>query len=130
MKSLLYVLLVLFALLSYMGVALVLGIDQRVPWPQLLVAGVGLGLLVRGLLQKFTWPGLLASSLAALMIGLFSWWVFIYSEYAPDRPIPPAGKAMALADVTLSDQDGNPVSLAGLVAEPGPLLMVFFRGHW
>ncbi len=130
MKSLLYVLLVLLALLSYMGVALVLEVDQRVPWPQLLVAAAGLGLLVQGLFQKFTWSGLVASSVAALMIGLFSWWVFVYSEYPSSRQLPEAGQALALAELTLPDQDSRPVPLAKLLAEPGPLLMVFYRGHW
>lgn len=130
MKALWYVLLVLASLSSYLLFALVLGIDQRVPWPQILVAGVGLGLLVRGLMRQFSWSGLIGSTVSAAMIAFFSWWVFVFSEYPPNDARPAAGQTLDLAATTLPNQDGKAVALAPLLAKPGPLLLVFYRGHW
>ncbi len=129
-KSLWYVLLVLVSLSSDPLLALVFGIDQRIPWPQLLVAGVGLGLLVRDLIRQFSWPSLLGSTTSAAMIGLFSWWVFVFSPYPPNDAVPVAGKALDLSGLTLPDHDGRAVALGPLLSEPGPLLLVFYRGHW
>ena len=57
------------------------------------------------------------------VLGLFVWAFFLYARLPetqlPDRAI----------DFTLPDQDGRPVTLAAEL-EKGPVLLVFFRGHW
>lgn len=55
--------------------------------------------------------------------ALFLWGFFVYQKL-------PAVQAPARAlEFTLADQDGHPVSLSTEL-ERGPVLLVFFRGHW
>ena len=56
----------------------------------------------------------------------FSLWAFFIASKLP------ATNAELLArapDFTLLDQDGNPVTLSTELAS-GPVLLVFYRGHW
>ena len=59
--------------------------------------------------------------LAALPLLLWAFFVFarMPATHVPDRA----------PDFTLPDQDGRPVTLATELQD-GPVLLVFFRGHW
>lgn len=51
-------------------------------------------------------------------------WAFFVVARLPERDVP----ARAV-DFTLPDQDGRPVTLSAELQQ-GPVLLVFFRGHW
>lgn len=55
--------------------------------------------------------------------ALFLWAFFVLAKLPAAVPPPRA------PDFTLPDQDGRPVALAAELRE-GPVLLVFFRGHW
>jgi hypothetical protein len=55
--------------------------------------------------------------------GLFVWAFFIYQRLPEARP------PEAMLDFTLPDQDGRAVTLSEELAH-GPVLLVFYRGHW
>jgi len=61
------------------------------------------------------------AQLAALA---FSCWAFFVFARLPATHVPERAP-----DFTLPDQDGRPVSLAREL-QAGPVLLVFFRGHW
>ena len=57
---------------------------------------------------------------------LFVWGFFGFSRM-PDTAL--AEELAAAPDFTLPDQLGNPVTLSETLAQ-GPVLLVFYRGHW
>ena len=57
----------------------------------------------------------------AIMLAL---WAFFGLAKLPATALPERA-----VDFTLPDQDGHPVTLAAELAK-GPVLLVFFRGHW
>ena len=104
----------------------------RVPWirataaPNLALAAVGLILgVVAASRAGHGWPAWLAAGdvLLTLMFGR----TLRLSNL--DRPSKvPADQATA-PDFTLPDQDGRPVTLSSFRGK-GPVLLVFYRGHW
>lgn len=57
------------------------------------------------------------------VLGLFCWAFFVFARM-------PATQVLERApDFTLPDQDGRPVTLSAELRQ-GPVLLVFFRGHW
>jgi len=58
---------------------------------------------------------------AALAVAL---WAFFGLARLPETRVPERA-----SDFTLPDQDGHPVTLSAELAK-GPVLLVFFRGHW
>jgi len=63
---------------------------------------------------------------AGLELGcaaLFLWAFFGFAR------LPAAAVPARAPDFTLPDQDGRPVTLSAELAR-GPVLLVFFRGHW
>lgn len=59
-----------------------------------------------------------------LPLGLYAFFVAARLP-APTRPDLAAG----IPDITLHDQQGRPVHLPTILKQ-GPLLLVFYRGHW
>ena len=55
---------------------------------------------------------------------LFSLWAFWFAQRVPAGHPP-----QRAPDFTLGDQDGRTVTLSAELAR-GPVLLVFFRGHW
>jgi cytochrome oxidase Cu insertion factor (SCO1/SenC/PrrC family) len=51
-------------------------------------------------------------------------WSFFVGARLPEGHVP-----VRAVDFTLPDQEGRPVTLAAELAK-GPVLLVFFRGHW
>jgi cytochrome oxidase Cu insertion factor (SCO1/SenC/PrrC family) len=63
------------------------------------------------------------AALALGAVAFFTWAFFVFARM-------PATHLPARApDFTLPDQDGRPVTLAAEL-QRGPVLLVFFRGHW
>lgn len=72
--------------------------------------------------DRRAWVRIVAGvQLAALA---FSCWAFLVVARLPERDVPERA-----VDFTLPDQDGHPVTLAAEL-QKGPVLLVFFRGHW
>ena len=115
------------ALLVLAPVAWVWTIDQ----PLLRSSGLVAWVLIAGALylalsaarsDRRGWVRAIAGlQLAAL---LFSIWAFFGFARLPATHVPERAP-----DFTLPDQDGHPVTLAREL-EAGPVLLVFFRGHW
>lgn len=57
------------------------------------------------------------------VLALFLWAFFVAARLPEGEPPPRA------PGFTLLDQEGRPVTLAGELAQ-GPVLLVFYRGHW
>ena len=56
-------------------------------------------------------------------LALFVWGFFGFAR------LPATAVPQRAVDFTLPDQEGHPVTLASELAR-GPVLLVFFRGHW
>ena len=65
---------------------------------------------------------------AAACVALTALWSWVFLWWA-ELPRPAAPIAAVAADFTLTDHTGRPVQLAERAAS-GPLLLVFYRGHW
>jgi drug/metabolite transporter (DMT)-like permease len=107
------------------------------PWANLLLFAVAGILLVAGLFRAFGKArvyrgkifGPILAVLAILMFGFFSY-VFFYVL----RQVPPSTGAPRVGQkapgFTLSDQDGQDVSLSDLISKSKAVALIFYRGFW
>lgn len=119
--------------------------QRAIPWLSVLLAGVSLIFLVRGLQCAFGQPrvyrGKILSSILAL-VSLLLVGVAIFSFFQA-RAIPASGGAPKVGqtapDFTLADSSGQSVSMAQLFAPaaddsqlvpPKAVLLIFYRGYW
>ena len=119
--------------------------QRAIPWLSVLLAGVALIFLVRGLQRAFGQPKVyrdrILSSILAL-VSLLLVGVAIFSFFQA-RAIPASAGAPKVGqkapDFMLADTSGQPVSLAQLFAPasgdsqgvpPKAVLLVFYRGYW
>jgi hypothetical protein len=119
--------------------------QRAIPWLSVLLAGVSLIFLVRGLQRAFgqppVHPGKILSSMLAL-ISLLLVGVAIFSFFQA-RAIPASAGAPKVGqtapDFTLADTSGQLVSMAQLfapaadesqVVPPKAVLLIFYRGYW
>jgi hypothetical protein len=105
-------------------------ITRDVPWTMILMFAAGIGSLVHAVRHsrgKVAAP--VALGIAILLAGFLS-----YAFTIGARDLPASSQAPRVGerapDFTLPDQDGNPVSLEELLAQPGGVVLVFYRGHW
>jgi hypothetical protein len=68
----------------------------------------------------------LLAALDVALVGLFGW---LFFGLAALHAQPVADELRRAPDFTLPDQRGRPVSLGAELAR-GPVLLVFYRGHW
>ena len=93
--------------------------------------------MVLGLFRAFGKPqiyrgkifGPILGTLGILMFGLFSY-VFFYElrQVPPSTGAPRVGQSAP--EFTLSDQDGNYVSLRDLISRSKAVALIFYRGFW
>jgi hypothetical protein len=119
--------------------------QRAIPWLSVLLAGVALIFLARGLQHAFGQPkvyrGKILSSILSL-VSLLLAGAAIFSFFEA-RAIPASAGAPKVGqkapDFTLADTSGQPVSLAQLFAPavgdsktipPKAVLLVFYRGYW
>jgi hypothetical protein len=141
--------LVLVGLVSYIPFFAQFPITRDFPWVNLLMFAAGAALLGVGLSRAFGKPdqyrgrifGSALALLSVLGIGFFCWGVFVEARHLPASAAAPRLGQKA-PDFTLPDQDGRPVTLAGLLSTPatgpaGPaavrpngVLLIFYRGYW
>jgi hypothetical protein len=112
-------------------------ITRDFPWANLLLFAAGGICLVVGLFRAFGKAqvyrgkifGSILASLAVLMFGLFSYVLFYeLREVPPSTAAPRIGQKAP--EFTLSDQDGNDVSLSDLVGRSKAVALIFYRGFW
>ena len=101
-------------------------VTRDFPWANLLLFGVAAVLLAIGLRRALApggrrWlrvtSGLIVTALSMLMFANFAWGVFVRARRLPPSTHAPRVGERALA-FTLPDENGAPVSLAGLLAPP------------
>ena len=119
--------------------------QRAIPWLSVLLAGVSLIFLVRGLRRAFGQPrvylGKIPSSIVAL-VSLLLVGVAIFS-FLQARAIPASAGAPKVGqtapDFTLANTRGQSVSMAQLfapaaddsqVVPPKAVLLIFYRGYW
>lgn len=104
-----------------------------VPWirstalPNIVVALIGMAISVWAMARCRSWWTIPTGAASVLLGGFFMYFLFVMSVQ-PEAPNAPA-VGERIADFTLPNQEGRPVSLASLHAK-GPALLVFYRGHW
>lgn len=119
--------------------------QRAIPWLSVVLAGVSLIFLVRGLQRAFGQPrvyrGKILSSILAL-VSLLLVGVAIFSFFQA-RAIPVSARAPKVGqtapDFALADTSGQSVSMAELfapaaddsqVVPPKAVLLIFYRGYW
>ncbi len=139
-------LLVLAGAVSYVPLFAQFPITRDFPWADLLLFIIGAILLGTGLKRAFGQPALyrgkifgsILSAVSVAAIAMFAWGIFYEARLIPPAPAAPHVGQKA-ADFTLPDQNGQPVTLAGLLASPpagatgakaNGVLLIFYRGHW
>ena len=125
------------------------------PWPSLAMFGLGLGLLIHALRHAFRESAVyrgkvftpLALTFGMALTGFFCWTLLVETRNIPAALGAPRPGQMA-PDFTLPDENGQPVSLARLIASPDAgaatgatappdaantsngVVLVFYRGYW
>jgi len=129
----------LFALAGFLSYTFFIQfpITRDFPWVNLLFFASGGICLVVGLLRAFGKPrvyrgkifGPVLATLGVLMFGLFSYVLFYeLRQVPPSTGAPRVGQRAP--EFTLSDQDGNQVSLSDLVGKSRAVALIFYRGFW
>jgi hypothetical protein len=123
----------------YLGFFIRYPVTRDVPWPSLLMFAAGLGLILHGLLRAYRRSGEyrgkiaapVALTIGAALAGFFCFVLLYQARQVPDSLGAPRVGQLA-PDFTLPDQDGQPVSLAQLLAAHGSngVILVFYRGWW
>jgi hypothetical protein len=112
-------------------------ITRDFPWANLLLFGIGAGLLIAGLFRAFGRPqlyrgkifGSIFMAIAVLFIAFFSYEIlYVVRQVPPSTGAPRVGQKAP--DFILSDQDGNQVSLSELVGKSRAVALIFYRGFW
>ena len=147
-------LLVLAGFLSFIPVFARFPITRDFPWVTLLMFAAGLTLLAVGLVRAYRQRdryrgrvvGPILALLSVLIVSLFVWGIFVVARDLPASAAAPHVGQKA-PDFSLPDQDGVPVTLAGLIGSPATApsattapssgaapangaLLIFYRGHW
>jgi drug/metabolite transporter (DMT)-like permease len=136
-------LLTLFAFVSYPFIFVRYPVTRDFPWANLLLLAIALFLVVIGVRRAYS-PGRtpfakIAASLVAVLsvavLTFFLFLVFVLTKHLPaSHGAPQIGQKVP--DFTLSNQNGNSVSLATLLSyplngnRPKGALIIFYRGYW
>lgn len=141
-------LVILVAVFSYLSFFIRFPITRDFPWANLLLFLAGGVLLALGLKRAFREPevyrgkvsGAIFGALSVFLFGFFLYGIFYDARQLPaSKGVPQVGEKAP--DFTLSDKDGNPVTLSTLLsssANPGGgavgktlgVLLIFYRGYW
>ncbi|MGH9428258.1 MAG: hypothetical protein ACRD2L_18390, partial [Terriglobia bacterium] len=133
----------LVAFLSYFFVFVWVPVTRDFPWANLLLFALAAVLLLVGLRRAFSpdrprrskVAGAILTTLSVAIFGFFIFAIFISARHLPSSHGAPQVSQKA-PDFTLSDTNGEPVSLSELLASPvngktpKGALLVFYRGYW
>lgn len=117
-----------FGVASYFTVFAQWPVTRDVPWVNLILLAVALGLSIAGLARSRR--RVLASGGLALTIflsGFFGWYCYVFSQDIPSAELALDVGATVPA-IVLRDDQGQDVDLAAISRDK--LVLVFFRGHW
>ena len=135
------------AFLSYFFVFVWFPITRDFPWANLLLFALAVALLVIGVRRAFApdrpkprrskIAGVVLTTLGVAILGFFVFAAFIMSRQLPASAGHPQVGQKA-PEFTLSDTNGNQVSLSELLASRGQkaqaapkgVLLIFYRGYW
>jgi uncharacterized BrkB/YihY/UPF0761 family membrane protein len=135
----------LIAFFSYFSVFVWFPVTRNFPWVNLLLFAVAAALLLVGLRRAFARdkPHPMRSKIAAIVVAVLSLAIFgffIATIFIIARNLPASQRAPQVGqkapDFSLSDTNGNSVSLSKLLASPlngkAPkgVLLIFYRGYW
>lgn len=138
-------LLTLISSLSYFLVFIWYPVTRDFPWVNLLLFALAAALLVMGVRRAFSPDrsrprlskigGVVLTTVSVAIIGLFILVTLINARRLPASQGAPQISQQA-PDFTLTDSNGKPVMLSGLLNSPingnAPkgVLLVFYRGYW
>ena len=138
-------LLSLVAFFSYFSFFVWFPVTRDFPWANLLLFAMAAALLLVGLRRAFAadrphprLSKIAASVVAVLSLAIFGF--FIAATFVIGRNLPASQRAPQVGqkapEFSLSDTEGNSVSLSQLLAspingkEPKGVLLIFYRGYW
>ena len=136
-------LLTLFAFVSYPFIFVRYPVTRDFPWANLLMLAVALVLVIIGVRRAYSPDRTRAARIAASLVAVLSvailtfylFLIFVMTKHLPaSNGAPQIGQKAP--DFTLSNQSGNPVSLAALLSSPlngntpKGALIIFYRGYW
>lgn len=132
MKTFLCLLLVIFSLISYIGITPRLGIYMYHPIPHYLGMLVGIGLLVRLMQKQFTKRRLAATIFSVFVVCFFFWYTTIFSDIENIEANISTGKvaSQSLKQISLVKIDGKRLPLQEVFKKNKGTVVVFFRGAW
>lgn len=136
-------LLTLFAFFSYSFLFIEWPITRNFPWVNLILFAIAMVLLFLGLRRAFKPDKRIVakifSSLAGAL-GLLLLAGFLFLFFVEGRRLPASAAAPQVGqkapDFTLTDTNGQPVTLASLLSQPinnkppKGVLLIFYRGYW
>ena len=129
-------LVVVLGVISYFAVFAAYPITRDIPWANFLIFLAGGGLLAVGLKRAYGSPdqyrgrisGTILGALAAVLIGLFCYGVFVLTKVPVLQGAAKTGDAAPA--FTLANSDGVQVRLADLLQGRRAALLIFYRGYW
>jgi hypothetical protein len=132
MKTFFCLVLVVFSLISYVGVTPKLGIYMYHPIPHYIGMLIGIGLLVGLMLKKFTKRRLAATLFSVFVVCFFFWYTTIFSDIDNTEANIAAGEvaSQSLKQIELVEIDGKRLPLGDLFKKRSGTLVVFTRGAW
>ncbi len=139
-------LVVLIGGLSYRPFFVQFPITRDIPWVNMLMFVVGVGLMGVGLKRAFQKPDVYRGKVVGTIVaiaGVAGISYFFLSVYYFQRQRPISINAPHVSqkapEFTLLDTDGNPITLSKLLASPADarvssktngVVLIFYRGHW
>ena len=139
-------LVVLIGALSYKPFFAQFPSTRDVPWVNVLMFVVGIGLMGVGLKRAFQKPDVYRGKVVGTVVAIAGVAVigyFFLKVYYLERQLPISINAPRVGqkapDFTLLDTDGNSITLSKLLASPAGapassktngVVLIFYRGHW
>ena len=139
-------LVVLIGGLSYRPFLVQFPITRDVPWVNMLMFVVGIGLMGVGLKRAFQKPNIYRGRVVGTIVaiaGVAGISYFFLRVYYFERQLPISINAPRVSqkapEFTLLDTDGNSITLSELLASSGGastssktngVVLIFYRGHW
>jgi hypothetical protein len=132
MKTFLCLVLVVFSLISYVGITPKLGIYMYHPIPHYIGMLIGIGLLVRLMLKKFTKLRLAATLFSVFVVCLLFWYTTIFTDIDNTEASIATGEVagQSLRQIELVRINGERVPLGELFKKRRGTLVAFTRGAW
>jgi len=132
MKTILYLVLVIFSFVSYIGITPRLGSYMYHPIPHYIGMLIGIGTLVRLMQKEFTKRRLAATLFSVFVVCFFFWYTTIFTEIDNAHANIATGDvaSKSLKQIELVKIDGKRLPLGELFKKNKGTVVVFTRGAW